>query len=154
MMMKVLVPLLALVTVVAVGFVLVELHAPMSHADDTAAPREVTPRADVAPPAPPPVAPPVAAPAAAAPPPVVAPPSDPLDVVVHGKTRREWHAYYADRQIQIAQEIARYQAIVDRAIRGEEPDPLELADAHVKIRELNQRLKEDLEALQQIDAPP
>ena len=30
----------------------------------------------------------------------------------------------------------------------------ELGEAHTKIAELNQRLKEDLEALQQIDATP
>ena len=51
-------------------------------------------------------------------------------------------------------EMQRYQAIVDRAIAGEEPDPRELANAHDHIRELNARLKEDLEALQPIDGNP
>jgi hypothetical protein len=75
-------------------------------------------------------------------------------VVVRGKTRREWHAYYADRQVAIAAELQRYQAIVDRSIAGEEPDPRELGEAHDQIRDLDARLKQDLEALQQIDGTP
>jgi hypothetical protein len=154
-MMKILVPLLAAVTIIAVGFVLVELHAPIT----PAAPPSSTPPPFAAPPvAAPPVAaarPPVVAPA---PPPPAAPPqapsSDPLDVVVRGKTRREWHAYYTQRQQQLSIEILRYQSVVDRAIAGEEPDPRELGEAHDHIRELNGRLKEDLEALQQIDGSP
>ncbi|HEX8953620.1 MAG TPA: hypothetical protein VF945_17305, partial [Polyangia bacterium] len=82
------------------------------------------------------------------------PAADRLDVVVRGKTRREWHAYYAERQRQITVEVQRYQAVVDRAVAGEEPDPRELGEAHDKIRELNARLKADLEALAQIDATP
>jgi hypothetical protein len=173
--MKIVVPLLALITIVAVGFVLVGLHAP-SHVSDTASPNPgalsnsaspnphvsdtASPNAHVsntASPTPPVAAPPVPAPPAAEPPaapPPAAPPTDPLDVVVRGKTRREWHAYYAERQQQMALEIARYQQVVDRAVHGEEPDPTELTEAHDKIRELNERLKEDLEALQQIDASP
>jgi hypothetical protein len=150
---KILVPLLAAVTIFAVGFVLVELHAPITPPEAPSSP---------APPVAPPVAAPPPSPALAAPspplaapgPPPAAPPSDPLDVVVRGKTRRDWHAYYAQRQQQISIEILRYQTIVDRAIAGEEPDPRELGEAHDKIRELNGRLKEDLEALQQIDGSP
>jgi hypothetical protein len=82
------------------------------------------------------------------------PPRDPLDTVINGKTRRQWHAYYADRQQQMLADIERYQQIVTRAERGEEPDPRELGDAHDRIRELRERLKQDLEALQQIDATP
>ena len=156
-MMKILVPLLAAITIVAVGFVLVELHAPITPA--------APPSSTSSPPstAPPLAAPPIAAApqppvVAAAPAPSTAPPqapsSDPLDVVVRGKTRREWHAYYAQRQQQISVEILRYQTVVDRAIAGEEPDPRELGEAHDHIRELNGRLKEDLEALQQIDGSP
>ncbi|MGZ3428700.1 MAG: hypothetical protein ACXVCV_18735 [Polyangia bacterium] len=150
---KILVPLLAAVTIFAVGFVLVELHAPITPPEAPSSP---------AAPAAPPVAAPPPTPAVAAPnpplaapsPPPAAPPSDPLDVVVRGRTRRDWHAYYAQRQQQISIEILRYQTIVDRAIAGEEPDPRELGEAHDKIRELNGRLKEDLEALQQIDGSP
>jgi len=162
--MKLVVPLLAVVTIVAVGFVLVELHAPLTPGapPPSSSPPSSWPSSSpppLAPGAPPPVAspPPVTA-ARPVPPPIAAPPvapaSDPLDVVVRGKTRREWHAYYAERQLQIAAEVQRYQAVVDRAIAGEEPDPRELGEAHDKIRELNGRLKEDLEALQQIDATP
>ena len=151
-MMKIVVPLLGAIVVIAVGFVLVELRAPL-----TPSPPTTTAPPPLAPPpvAPPPVAPPPAAPRAAnsqpAPP---SPPADPLDVVVRGKTRREWHAYYAERQQKMTADIQRYQAIVDRAIAGEEPDPRDLMNAHDQIRELNQRMKEDLEALQQIDATP
>ena len=125
--MKLLVPLLAIVTIFAVGFVLVELRAPLARAPQPPAPapaatttgeRPLPARPPVAAPLPsaaPPVAPPVASPAA----PPVAPPSDPLDVVVRGKTRREWHAYYAERQRQIVADLQRYQSIVDRAIAGE-----------------------------------
>jgi hypothetical protein len=144
---------LALVTVFAVGFVLVELHAPLS----SSAPLPTTPPPPPSPAfRPPPVAtPPVAAAAPMPPSPQpTAPPADPLDVVVRGKTRREWHAYYAERQQQITADIQRYQSVIDRAIAGEEPDPRELGEAHDKVRELNTRLKEDLEALQQIDATP
>jgi hypothetical protein len=161
--MKLLVPLLALVTLFAVGFVLVGLRAPL------------TPSSSPSPtPSPPPIAaPPVAAPPVAAPPvtaPVAAPrfvpnpepptpnpeppATDPLDVIVRGKTRREWHAYYAERQQETVAEMQRHQAVVDRAIAGEEPDPRELANAHDRIRELNAHLKEDLEALQLIDGNP
>lgn len=170
-MMKLLLPLLAFVTIFAVGFVLVELHAPLQPgspaAPETGAPPNAAPprvALPLAPSAAPPAAPRVAAPPAAPPPepsPSAAPPNenpppanDPLDVVVRGKTRREWHAYYAERQQQIVAEIARYQSVIDRAVGGEEPDPRELGEAHDKVRELNTRLKEDLEALQQIDATP
>ena len=160
-MMKIVVPLLGAIVVIAVGFVLVELRAPL-----TPSPPTTTAPPPLAPPpvAPPPVAPPPAAPRAAnSQPPTPNPqpsapqppaPSDPLDVVVRGKTRREWHAYYAERQQKMTADIQRYQAIVDRAIAGEEPDPRDLMNAHDQIRELNQRMKEDLEALQQIDATP
>jgi hypothetical protein len=155
--MKLLVPLLAIVTIFAVGFVLVELRAPLAPSSPSPSPSPSPP-----PTAPPPVAAPPAAPRAAAPPsvapsiaePPVAPPSDPLDVVVRGKTRREWHAYYSEREQEIVAEMQRHQAIVDRAIAGEEPDPRDLANAHDRIRELNARLKEDLEALQLIDGNP
>ena len=165
-MMKLLVPLLAIVTVFAVGFVLFELHAPLSAGSPPAsAPPSVSPPPPLAAAPPPPVAPIPARPAPAPAPtpqaPTAAPPSenpppaaDPLDVVVRGKTRREWHAYYAERQQQMVAEIQRYQSIIDRAVAGEEPDPRELGEAHEKVRELNTRLKEDLEALQQIDATP
>src|SRR5262249_33489191 len=99
-MLKIVVPLLALVTVVAVVFVLVELHAPSHAADEP--PPAAPPSLPIVPATPPPVAvqrgappPPVAAAQPAAQPPIAPPPSDPLDVVVRGKTRREWHAYYA-----------------------------------------------------------
>jgi hypothetical protein len=153
--MKILLPLLAAVVLFAVGFVLVELHAPITPPAAATSPPPPPPVA--APPvavAPPPPPPPVAAPIAPAVAPPAAPPSDPLDVVVRGKTRREWHLFYGERQQQLAVEIQRYQSIVDRAIAGEEPDPRELGNAHDKIRELNGRLKEDLEALQQIDGTP
>jgi hypothetical protein len=162
-MKKLLVPALAVIVVVAVGFVLVELHAPLTPSSATP-PSPALPVAappPLAPARPPPAAPPVAAPPIHAPPgtpPVTvapaAPAADPLDVVVRGKTRREWHAYYAERQRLMTADIQRYQAIVDRAIAGEEPDPRELGNAHDSIRELNQHMKEDLEALQQIDATP
>ncbi len=80
--------------------------------------------------------------------------ADPGDVVIDGKTRREWHAYYQERQRKGAIEVLRYQTIVDRAIAGEEPDPGELGEAHDKIREINAGLRQDLEALQRIDATP
>jgi len=157
-MTKLLVPLLAGITLFAVGFVLVELHAPLTPSPPPSLP---SPRPIAAPPA---VAPPVAAPPVATPsfvpnpqPPTPnpePPPSDPLDVVVRGKTRREWHAYYAERQQEAVAEMQRHQAIVDRAIAGEEPDPHDLMNAHDRIRELNARLKEDLEALQLIDGNP
>jgi hypothetical protein len=159
--MKLLVPLLAIVTLFAVGFVLVELRAPLASSPSSPS---LSPS-----PSPPPIAPPpVAAPLVAAPPvaehfiPPAQPPAanpespatDPLDVVVRGKTRREWHAYYAERQQELVAEMQRHQAIVDRAIAGEEPDPRDLENAHDRIRELNARLKEDLEALQLIDGNP
>jgi hypothetical protein len=154
--MKLVVPLLAAVTIFALGFVLVELHAPLAPAPSSPSPPLAAPPLAPSVATPPPAAPRIvaapAAPSVAAPP--VAPASDPLDVVVRGKTRREWHAYYAERQQEIVAEIQRHQAIVDRAIAGEEPDPRELANAHVQIRELNARLKQDLEALQLIDANP
>jgi hypothetical protein len=147
------VPLFAVIIIVAVGFVLVELHAPLSSPTTPSAPPVAAPPTipvagpPVAAPAPRPAAPPLAAPP-------TAPAADPLDAVVRGKTRREWHTYYAERQQKMTADIQRYQAIVDRAIAGEEPDPHDLANAHDQIRELNQRMKEDLEALQAIDATP
>jgi len=173
-MTKLAVPLLAAITVFAVAFVLWELHAPLS---SSTAPTSAPSPPPIAPrPLPPVAAPPVAAPPVAAPapsppaaqtePPAVVPPpaaapsenpppaQDPLDVVVRGKTRREWHAYYAERQQEMVADIQRYQSVIDRAVAGEEPDPRELGEAHEKVRELNARMKEDLEALQQIDATP
>ena len=179
--MKLVVPLLAAVVIFAVGFVLVELHAPLSPATTTPPPPVVEPPAATRPPIapgrplppgavaerhrrpsrpPPSRAAPEPAPAAEPPPPPpaepppVPPANDPLDVVVRGKTRREWHAYYAERQEQLAADMQRYQAVIDRAIAGEEPDPRELGEAHDKVREINAHLKEDLEALQQIDGTP
>jgi hypothetical protein len=162
-MKKLTVPLLALVTIVAVASVLFELHAPLS----PAAPSSPSSPSGAAQPLPPPPAqarPPVPAPPALNPRPQLpvansqpsAPPpsGDPLDVVVRGRTRREWHAYYADRQREITADIQSYQALVDRAIAGEELDPRQLTHAHDQIRRLNDRLKQDLEVLQQIDATP
>lgn len=164
-MMKLIVPLLAVVTVIAVAFILVELRAPLTPSPTTPttppAPR-FAPPPNTTQPAPP------AAPAATAqrpitrtstqspqgPRPYPEPPPDRLDVVVNGKTRREWHAYYAERQQQYVAEMQRYQSVVDRAINGEEPDPRELAEAHDHIRELGAKLKEDLQALQAIDHNP
>jgi hypothetical protein len=120
-------------------------------------PPQIAPPLASAPPVATASAPPTTSEPPAAPPPEPAPTAparDPLDVVVRGKTRREWHAYYSERQQQIAAEITRYQSVIDRAVAGEEPDPGELGEAHEKVRELNNRLKEDLEALQQIDATP
>jgi hypothetical protein len=148
-MMKILVPLLAAITIFAVGFVLVELRAPVAPA--TSPPPPPTPVAAPLPPPRPTPSPKLPTPNAQPTPPST---GDPLEVVVRGKTRREWHIYYAERQKQTAIEILRYQTIVDRAVAGEEPDPRDLTDAHDRIRELNLRLKDDLEALQQIDGTP
>jgi hypothetical protein len=142
--MKILLPLLAAITLVAVGFVLVELHTPITPA--------ATP-----PPTPAPVAAPLPRFPGIVPPRVAAPPStstDPLDVVVNGKTRREWHAIYTDRELQIYNEIHVHQTLVDRAIAGEEPDPIELSNAHTRIAELKAQLKADRQELLQIDGPP
>jgi hypothetical protein len=151
--MKLLLPLLAAVTLIAVGFVLVELHAPITPSPSPIAapppPAQFVPP-PIAPPPPPPQNSQLPTPNSQPPP----SPADPLDVVVRGRSRRDWHAYYSDRQQQLAGQIARYQAVIDRAIAGEEPDPRELGEAHDKVRELNARLKEDLEALQQIDGSP
>jgi len=164
-MNKVVVALLALFIVGAVVFILVELRAPLAPASpaapaspspSSAAPSSRLPSQPRAQPIPaPPSLNPRAQPALpSAQPSAPSPTGDPLDVVVRGRTRREWHAYYAERQRQITADIQSYQAIVDRAIAGEEPDPRDLVNAHDQIRTLNQRLKADLEALQQIDATP
>lgn len=81
-------------------------------------------------------------------------PADPLDQVVGGKSKREWRAYYADRQRRIVSDIDHYQQVVDRAIRGEEPDPRELTEAHDQIAELRERMRQDIEALARIEATP
>lgn len=167
-MKKLLVPVLAAVLVVAVGFVLVELHAPLSPSSDTRTPDTRTPGAP--PPGPPsahagafatPGAPPAKGPPRPERPPTLPPvPSgsagvpDPGDVVIDGRTRRQWHAYYAERQRQMTVEMLRYQTIIDRAIAGEEPDPKELGEAHDHVAEIKGRMKQDLEALQRIDATP
>jgi len=199
-MKKLLVPLLATVLVVALGFVIVELHAPLSPSSDEHAPAPppgppsahtsaFAPPSSAAPPTGParperpPTLPPVpppsppsahtsafAPPSSAAPPtgparperpptlPPVPPPSpdapDPGDVVVDGKTRTEWHRYYAERQRQMTIDMLKYQTVIDRAIAGEEPDPKELGEAHDHVAEIKGRMKEDLEALQRIDATP
>jgi hypothetical protein len=75
-----------------------------------------------------------------------------LDVVVNGKTRREWHNYFAERQRQIIAEMARAQPIVDRAERGEEPDGVQLGEAQTLLQQLRERMKQDQEALATIDA--
>ena len=172
-MNKLVIALLAAVTLFAVIFVFVELHAPLSAADarDTPAPRPGTPW--VPPPLPPPSpshpsgfappSPPGAPPSTHAERPPQLPPvpqpaepgaHDPGTDVIDGKTRREWHSYYEERQRKGAIEILRYQTVVDRAVAGEEPDPKELGEAHDRIRRDNARLKEDSEALQRIDATP
>jgi hypothetical protein len=171
-MNKLVIVFLGAVTVFAVAFVLVELHAPLTPKDAPDARTPVPGTSWVPPPIPqrsmsrtsafagPPVpgAPPSTRPEhppALPPVPAAAPgAADPGDVVIDGKTRREWHIYYQERQRKVAIEILRYQTIVDRAIAGEEPDPRELGDAHDQIRELNASLKQDLEALQRIDATP
>jgi hypothetical protein len=165
-MKKLLIPLFGLVLVGAVAFVLVELRAPLSSgteppathksafADPGSAPPPSSPSSPSSslpaklPPRPerPPPLPPL---------PKAAPGSpDPADVVIDGKTRREWHVYYADRQRKTTIEILRYQTTIDRAVAGEEPDPHDLAVAHDRVRELNQQLKDDIAALQRIDANP
>lgn len=172
-MNKLVIALLGAVTLFAVVFVFVELHAPLSSEDvhDARTPRPGTPW--VPPPLPPPS--PSHPSAFGLPSPAGAPPSthaerppqlppvpqpatsgahDPANDVIDGKTRREWHAYYDERQRKSAIELLRYQTLVDRAVAGEEPDPKELGEAHDRIREINARLKEDLEALQRIDATP
>jgi hypothetical protein len=72
--------------------------------------------------------------------------------VVNGKTRREWHNYFAERQRQMVTEMARAQPIVDRAERGEEPDPVQLGEAQTLLQQLRERMKQDQEALATIDA--
>jgi hypothetical protein len=115
----------------------------------TAPPLPPPPRATLTPPSPSPP------PRVPAPPPPPAPsPGDPRDRVVDGKTLREWRHYYAERQHEIMAEMDRYQSVVARAEAGEEPDPRELGDAHDKLRELKQRMKDDLEALAKIESSP
>jgi hypothetical protein len=157
-MKKLLVALFAVVTVVAVGFVLVEMRSPLSKPEPPSSHTSAF--------APPPSAnAPATAPAGMLqrpdrPPPIPPVPSaapgepDPGAVVVDGKTRSEWHKYYAERQRLTTIEILRYQSVIDRAIAGEEPDPKELGEAHDHVAELNKRLKEDIAALQRIDATP
>ncbi|HXU70951.1 MAG TPA: hypothetical protein VN947_16570 [Polyangia bacterium] len=162
-MKKLLVPLLATVLVVALGFVIVELHAPLSPSSDehASAPPPSPPSAHTSAFAPPSSAAPPTGPARPERPPTlppVPPPSpdapDPGDVVVDGKTRTEWHRYYAERQRQMTIDMLKYQTVIDRAIAGEEPDPKELGEAHDHVAEIKGRMKEDLEALQRIDATP
>jgi hypothetical protein len=151
-MRNALLALLALGTLGIVIFLFVEVHAARSPALDE--PTSVAaPQPSPQPPQPSPTPPP-SAPAAAVPAKPAAGPADPLDTVVNGKTRRQWHAYYADRERQMQAEIDRRQEIVSRAERGEEPDPGELGEAHVRIRELRDLIKVDQLALQQIDATP
>jgi hypothetical protein len=124
--------------------------APAPPASTSAAPLA----APGSPPVPAPSAPPPGRPAPSEPELTpVRPAVDPLDTVVQGKTRREWHAYYNERQRETVAEIARLETIVGRAERGEEPDPKELGEAQTRLRELRVRLKSDLEALQRLDAP-
>ncbi|HEY2745205.1 MAG TPA: hypothetical protein VGL86_11300, partial [Polyangia bacterium] len=144
-MNKLVIAFLGAVTVFAVGFVLVELHAPLTPSDahDGRDARDSRPPGTpwVPPPLPPPSAshpsgfggPPVAGASSSTRPerPPALPPvpsslpgtPDPGDVVIDGKTRREWHSYYQERQRKAAIEILHYQTVVDRAIAGEEPDP-------------------------------
>ena len=160
-MRGVLIGILAVVTLATVIFDLIEMYAarrpsappPEAIAQQPPSPPEPPAAAIAAPPTttPPPPAPPLPsnAPAIAPPP---APPADPLDVVVNGKTKREWHAYFAERARQMQAEMARAQPIVDRMERGEEPDPVALGEAQTTLKELRERLKQDAEALTALDA--
>ncbi|MDB4964409.1 MAG: hypothetical protein JWN44_98 [Myxococcales bacterium] len=159
-MRGVLIGILAVVTLGTVVFVLIDMYAARAPSSAASAPvADGAPATDPTPPptvvAPPPspsVSPPALAPAPATPAPAAGTPVDPMDVVINGKTRREWHIYFAERQRAMAEEMARAQPIVDRAERGEEPDPRELGDAQTTLKQLRERIKQDIDALATIDA--
>ena len=149
---------LAVVTLGLVIFIFVDLHeakTPPPLAVDHR-PAEI---AQPLTPTPPPIAPttppqPIAAqpqPQPIARPPVKLP-VDPLDQVIQGKTRREWRATYAAKQKRTLSEMEQHQAIIDRAVNGEEPDPIQLSEAHTRMRELQDELRHEQEELQRIEA--
>ena len=140
-------PLLAVVLAsVAVVFMFVELRAPLSHARAALVARQRARPAAAAPP-PPATAPPAHRRRPERPPPTPPVPRrrrgepDPLEVVVNGKTRREWHAYYAERAAPDRQsKSCATRPSSDRASAGEEPDPGELGEAHDARRRAHKRI--------------
>lgn len=149
---------LAVVTLGLVIFIFVNLHeattaslaADAGHVDLAPTPQPPTPPPIAPTPPPPPPIAHVQPPTATAPPRSI----DPLDQVVQGKTRREWRATYTARQKRTLSEIEKHQAIIDRATAGEEPDPIQLGEAHTRVRELNDELKRDQDELSRIEASP
>ena len=135
--------LLAVTTIALVVFMFVELHESKPPPPAVAAPSMPT----VAPP-PPPIA--------ARPPPRPAAPAaiDPLDVVIDGKTRRDWRKYYAARQQQLGAELYRHQSIIKRAEAGEEPDPEQLGEAHTRVLQIKEELRKDVEEMHRIEGTP
>lgn len=164
--------LLALVLIGAVAYALVELNAANAPPDVPApvaaapsspslpTPSSSTPTAPPRAPAPslastptPRAATPNAAPAPRFRP--AAPPaSSPLEVRINGKTRREWHDYFQARRRAIEAEIERNQPVIDEANAGGEPDPRELGDAQVRVRDLKKELQHDQQQEQQIENAP
>jgi hypothetical protein len=140
---------LAVATIGVVVFVFVELHAAKAPA--------TSPATSPSPPASSAVEPPVVSrplPPAATTPTVGPDLSDPMDRVVQGKTRREWRTYFAAQQRRILADLDRYQEIIDDSSDGKEHDWAAVKDAHQRVRELRERMKQDLEELSRIENAP
>lgn len=151
---------LALVTIGLVVFIFAELHTAQSPAA-TPSPAPPSPLPTIASPTPPTSFAPPPRPRLAPHPPVTPataptpspPPAPVADTrVIEGRTRDQWRAYYDERRRRTLADLDRSQQIVDRATAGEEPDPTELGNAHVRIRELKADLTHDLEELQRLEA--
>jgi hypothetical protein len=153
--------MLAVATLGVVVFIFVDLRAastpapPAPPAPTTvAAPALPPPRATPALPPPAPSPPRPAPPSPSPPAPVAQAPADPLDRLVEGRSIRQWRDYYTRRDRDIQAEIDRRQDVVQRAERGEEPDDKELGDAHTRIAELRELMKQDAQELQRIENTP
>jgi hypothetical protein len=142
---------LAVATLGVVVFVFVELHAASSPAASAPSSPSSPPSSAVEPPV---VARPAPTPSPTPTATSGADLSDPMDHVVQGKTRREWRVYFAEQQRRITAEIDRNQEIIEDSSDGKEHDWPAVKDAHQRVRELRERMKQDLEELSRIENAP